>query len=1080
MPAAVTARAPTPAPHQSSSSAGGVARIVGPVPRREVLPQRGVTPDAFGAGPALKLGGAPGKDPRFQRTMEKLQKSALKARSHQPAAKKKHDAQAAALPPANEKLAGAQANKVDTMKEAETGMPKPDSFLEMLRAEIKKVTPQKTEGVEDYMKGDDRQKLKDAMTGNVSQQKQEATAAMKSASDEPPDTSRVEGKPVTPLPSEAPTPAPPAVDAAEAMPAPKPESDVSLEQGKKNGDKLLTDAEVTTPQLQEANDSRFTAVITSKSDLEKHADAAPKQFRANEQGILNQAAAVAVADEKKSLTAFQSQGVNSERAIKARQFTAKEKDEQERKKVTDHIQSIFDRTKAIADKKLAGLDDEVTTMFDRGSEAAVEKMKKYVEDRFDDRYSGILGKGRWLKDKLLPLPDSVKEWFIEAHKVFLDELDNVVVRVANLVERRLKEAKDEIAKGQKEISEYVQVLPANLQTVGQAAEKEMQGRFDELRQGVESKKSDLAEKLAQRYKDATEKGAKALQELKDAHKSLYERVRDAIKAVIEILRNFKDRVLSLLKKAASVIGLIVAHPIRFLENLLDAIKLGLRQFVDNIWTHLKEGFMAWLFGSLADSGVTMPKDFSLPSILKLVLQVLGLTYERIRAKAVKLIGERNVALIEKVATVLKELVTGGPARLWEMAAEYLSSLKEMVVDAIQDWVITTVIKAAITKLATMFNPVGAIIQAILTIYNVITFLIERINQILAFVESVVNSVVEIATGAIGTAANWIEKALAKTIPIIISFLASLLGISGITAKIVGIIKKIQDKVDKAMDKVIGKIMGGLGKLFGGKGKEEDPEKAMKLTAGLAAIDQEDAKATKEGKQTREEAERIAGRVKRDHPVFKSITVVDAGNAWDYEYEASPGTKKDGLKKSGKEPEMKVTRKTGSLGGDMVGLEMKLDWLASEPAPGTKPEFGVQSKLMGLLITDPTEKSPDKYIRGHLLNEHLGGRGNAENMFPITGNANSQHLHSTEKRIKKWVSHKPKPAEPKRWVLYEVEVQGRSVKLDAGPKSWDNYVNSTFACHAILKDASGKKEEEFWATIPSIFNKGKQTAEVKNA
>jgi hypothetical protein len=1026
--------------------------------------------------------------------MEKLQKSAHKARSHQPAAKKTHDAQAAALPPANEKLAGAQANKVDTMKEAETGKPEPTSFLDMLRAEIKKVMPQKTEGVEDYMKGDDRQKLKGAMTGNVSQQKEEATAGMKSASDSPPDTSRVEGKPVTPLPSEGPPATPPAVDAAKAMPAPRPESDVSLEQGKKNGDKLLTDAQVTTPQLQEANDSRFTAVVNAKSDLDKHADTAPKQFRANEQGILNQAATTAVADEKKGLAAFHAHGFKSAQAVKARQLSAKEKDEQERKKVTDHIQSIFDRTKANVDKKLAGLDEEVSTMFDRESDAAVETMKKYVEDRFDDRYSGWTGGALWLKDKLLPLPDSVKEWFTEAHIVFLEELDKVVVRVANLVERRLKEAKDEITKGQQEIHDYVQGLPANLQAVGQAAEKEMQGRFDELRQGVEEKKNDLASKLAQRYKDATEKGAKALQELKDAHKSLYERVRDAIKAVIEILRNFKDRVLSLLKKAASVIGLIIAHPIRFLENLLDAIKLGLSQFVNNIWTHLKEGFMAWLFGSLADSGITMPKDLSLPSILKLVLQVLGLTYDRIRAKAVKLIGERNVALIEKVATVIKELITGGPARLWEMAAEYLSNLKEMVVDALQDWVITTVIKAAITKLATMFNPVGAIIQAILTIYNVITFLIERINQILAFVESVVNSVAEIATGAIGTAANWIEKALAKTIPIIIAFLASLLGISGITAKIVGIIKKIQDKVDKAMDKVIEKIVSGIGKLIGaGKAAVSSVVEWWKQKKPFKTKASEDHTLYYSGDEKNPIPMVASKNPKTLDAKCDEFTAQASGANASAEEKKGKGliaTAKNAAKKDPNDPnlvvylkqlfetydegtkETKITRKIGSLAGDAVGLEMQADWLGSNAPPGTPPQTNAHVNLMNLLVTDPYQKSPDKYIRGHLLNEHLGGLGEGNNMFPITGNANSKHLHSTESKIKGWVK------KPKRWVLYEVKVQGVSSKLDAGPKSPDNYVNCQFVCHAILKDAAGKKDEEFASTISSTFNK-KLAAEVKN-
>jgi hypothetical protein len=34
--------------------------------------------------------------------------------------------------------------------------------------------------------------------------------------------------------------------------------------------------------------------------------------------------------------------------------------------------------------------------------------------------------------------------------------------------------------------------------------------------------------------------------------------------------------------------------------------------------------------------------------------------------------------------------------------------------------------------------------------------------------------------------------------------------------------------------------------------------------------------------------------------------------------------------------------------------------------------------MDKLETDPAASSPDKYIRGHLLNEHLGGEGEARN------------------------------------------------------------------------------------------------------
>ncbi|HEX5705841.1 MAG TPA: hypothetical protein VFX96_00995, partial [Pyrinomonadaceae bacterium] len=342
---------------------------------------------------------------------------------------------------------------------------------------------------------------------------------------------------------------------------------------------------------------------------------------------------------------------------------------------------------------------------------------------------------------------------------------------------------------------------------------EMSGRFDELKQGVEDKKNDLASGLAQKYKEARDKADEALKTMQEEDKGLVTALVEKLGEVVEILRNFKNRIMGMLKKAADTIDLIVADPIGFLKNLLNAVKKGIQQFATNIWEHLKAGFMGWLFGSLSSMGITLPKDFSLPSILKLVLDVLGITWPKIRAKVVKIIGERNMALLEAAVELVKALIDGGPAALWEKIKEYLGNLKEMIIDAIQEWVVTSIIKSAITKLATMFNPVGAIIQAIITIYNTVMFFIERINQILDFVEAVINSVHQIATGAIDSAANWIEKAMARTIPLIISFLARLLGLGGITEKIKSFITKVQTKVDQAIDKVIDKIVGGIKKLF---------------------------------------------------------------------------------------------------------------------------------------------------------------------------------------------------------------------------------------------------------------------------
>lgn len=86
------------------------------------------------------------------------------------------------------------------------------------------------------------------------------------------------------------------------------------------------------------------------------------------------------------------------------------------------------------------------------------------------------------------------------------------------------------------------------------------------------------------------------------------------------------------------------------------------------------------------------------------------------------------------------------------------------------------------------------------------------------------------------------------------------------------------------------------------GEEKDsPEKAAKISRGLAAIDEEEQKYLENNTISRENAEKVAAAVKRAHPVFKSLTVVDGGDTWDYEYVASPGRTREGEKKrEGKE------------------------------------------------------------------------------------------------------------------------------------------------------------------------------------
>lgn len=824
---AAVARASAPAGGRSGGGTGAGLSAPSPAPGGAAV---------VAGGPAIRTSSAADRDPRYRRVKDELEKGARRAKTHPAASRKAGQAQAAARPPGNARAAGAKANQVDAMKEAPTPPPEPSGFLAMLRAAIQQIMPKNLDEADKFMKGGEREQVKSAVTGGIAQEKDQAAGAVQSATEQTPDPSGVPDKPVTPIPPEGAPPAPPAVNGADALPAPKPDAQVAAQQQdpKKDADKQLKDADLTPTQLKKANDPRFSAVLTAKGDVEATADAAPGKYRAQEKATLTQAGAAARADTAKGLAGITAARGKAGAGVSAGQRAAKERDEARRKVVVDTIEGIYTQTKASVEAKLADLDTSVSALFDRGMDLALAHMKEYsrVEiDRYkDDRYSGLRGKGRWIADLFRDVPEGIKLILAEARKRFTAEMDVLVVKIADVVESRLRAAKAEIDRGQNRIKAYVDGLPKDLKAVGQSAEKEISGRFEELRQGVDDRANELAQKLAQKYKDAHDKADAALKAIEDANKGALKKLADAVGEVIKILLEFKDKLMALLKKGLDTIKLILADPIGFLSNLLAAIKQGFSQFVSNIWTHLKAGFMAWLFGSLADAGIQLPTDLSLPSILKLVLDILGINYATLRSIAVKHLGERAVKVLEKVGEYIMTLIRGGPAALWEKVKEDLSNLKAMVIDAIQSWLIETVVKQAVIKIVSMFNPAGAIVQALIAIYNTVMFLIERASQIMALVEAVINSVSAIASGAIGSAANWIEQALAKAIPVVIGFLARLLGLSGITDKIRETIAKARAVVYNAMEKAVVKIIEvvkkTIGKVIGaltGKGKEAKEE-----------------------------------------------------------------------------------------------------------------------------------------------------------------------------------------------------------------------------------------------------------------
>ncbi|MEY4905914.1 MAG: hypothetical protein RLZZ292_3729 [Bacteroidota bacterium] len=283
-------------------------------------------------------------------------------------------------------------------------------------------------------------------------------------------------------------------------------------------------------------------------------------------------------------------------------------------------------------------------------------------------------------------------------------------------------------------------------------------------------------------------------------------VLELLKLVFEVVA---PAVLPYVSKAKAAFSTIIKDPIKFLGHLAKAGKLGFQKFSDNILTHLKTALIRWITGPLGDAGVYIPKSFGLMEIIKLVLSVLGLTWQNIRGKLVKFIPEPILVGLEKTAGILVTLVTEGPAAAWEQIKTELTELKDQLIEQVSGMITTEIVKAAVGKLVMMFNPFGAFIQAIQGIMTTVSFFVQKIKDIAATVAAIIDSIAEIAEGRVESAAQKVEGTLVNGLTLALNFLAKYTGLDGIPAKITGIIKKIRNPIDKGLDKIVGWLEKGL-------------------------------------------------------------------------------------------------------------------------------------------------------------------------------------------------------------------------------------------------------------------------------
>ncbi|HSF55310.1 MAG TPA: DUF4157 domain-containing protein [Algoriphagus sp.] len=586
--------------------------------------------------------------------------------------------------------------------------------------------------------------------------------------------------------------------------------------------------------------------------------------------------------------------------------------------------------------------------------------------------------------------------------------------------------------------------------------------------------------------------------------------------VLLVVMNFPiDTVNQIIANARSAFEDIKRDPIGFLKNLLAAVKQGFVQFFDNIVTHLLGGLRDWLFGELATAGINPPADLSFQSILGFVLDVLGLTIENVWERLALKIGPERVAQIRAaidtlsgIWTFIKDVWERGPIAIWEYVQEQLSNLWTMVLEQIQNWIMTRIIEQVTVRLLSMLDPTGimAVVNSFIAFYRAVQSFIEKLREMLEIVNSFVAGVANIARGNIADAANFLEAALARAVPVAIGFLANQVGLRGLGTRIAEMIAGLRERVNGAIDWLIDRALAVGGALL--NAGRNAVSAIVNWTRNLLGL--EKTFEGEDGSQHRiyfqENSGQMAIMINPSPaspliPWLTNLNIPSADKADAIAIANQIETKKsetinetDPARQTAAEEEKtreirrlvdELSRKIGPLfnvmdcaneaNGGLVfgsltgpyGTSMEATYLTKKnPPPGSSPRV---NHARYDLINRRKRGRGAYYIKGHLLNERLGGTGaDWKNLTPLTRRANSEHERIAEARIKTAVN-------AGNIVYYKVVAQyGRTLQNDPDPlvnsiKSAEIDIPNRLVCQADLITPAANSNtgrEERTSLVPS--------------
>ena len=551
-----------------------------------------------------------------------------------------------------------------------------------------------------------------------------------------------------------------------------------------------------------------------------------------------------VIDNRGKIAALQTEGItDAYKAVNDFSDEATKRQGADRKEIGEHVA----HEQGAAKKCLEDGEKEARAKKEATEREAAEKKKKADEES---------KKGSWwdrAKNAIKSAVKAVTKWIDDAFNALRKFVKDTIERVKNFAIKLINDARNWVVNkinkfrdwAKTQVDKYLKdTFPGLAKRINAGIDAVADGAIENVNKAADwaiKKVTELADRLAKALDSILAKFQVALKTAVRIIGAVMqgdfaEALRAAIEGACEIVGIDPKPIFDFLDRAGKAIRTILKDPVGFIKKLFGAVGDGFRNFFKNIKKHLIDGVIGWLTGALGEVQITGPFEFTPQGILKIVLQILGLTYENIKARVIKKLPAAATVfdLVEKGYALIQRVRKEGPGALWDEIREKISSIKETVMGAIKNWLITAVIKEGVKTLLMLTNPAGAIVKAVELLYKLVMFLIERYEQIKTFVMTVYDGLVAIASGNFSKLVTAVEDALARLVPVLISLLASLIGLGGVAKQVKKVIETITKPINKAIDWVVDKIVAFARKIVGKvkAGAKKVKEKAKETAAKL--------------------------------------------------------------------------------------------------------------------------------------------------------------------------------------------------------------------------------------------------------